>query len=205
MTQNVQPAGSVLTNYGIVAWIVYGVLSGGGHWIGAALGALAVALAILMHEYRCHAVKILNCTAAAFFAFSLMTTIAVGPALFKNYNTFLTWSVFAIMTWVTLLIGFPFTLQYAREQAPREVWDHPLFMHLNIILTVAFGLMFTVNAGFGVIALITGHLLTLGLLLPISLLIACIVFSKQYPQRYSQRFAPDWVAAQAAKEGRADD
>jgi len=82
MTQNVQPAGSVLTNYGIVAWIVYGVLSGGGHWIGAALGALVVALAILAHEYRCHAVKILNCTAAAFFAFSLMTTIAVRPALF---------------------------------------------------------------------------------------------------------------------------
>src|SRR5712691_4430821 len=83
---------------------------------------LVVALAILAHEYRCHAVKILNCTAAAFFAFSLMTTIAVGPALFKNYNTFITWSVFAIVTWVTLLIGFPFTLQYAREQAPREVW-----------------------------------------------------------------------------------
>jgi len=74
-----------------------------------------VALAILAHEYRCHAVKIVNCTAAAFFAFSLMTTIAVGPALFKNYNTFITWSVFAIVTWVTLLIGFPFTLQYARE------------------------------------------------------------------------------------------
>ncbi len=119
MTQNVQPAGSVLTNYGIVAWIVYGVLSGGGHWIGAALGAVVVALAILVNEYRCHAVKILNCTAAAFFAFSLMTTIAVGPALFKHYNTFLTWSVFAIVTWVTFLIGFPFTLQYAREQA---VW-----------------------------------------------------------------------------------
>jgi hypothetical protein len=107
-----------------------------------------------------------------------MTTIAVGPALFKNYNTFLTWSVFAIVTWVTLLIGFPFTVQYAREQAPREVWDHRLFMHLNVILTVVFGLMFTVNAGFGVIALMTGHLLTLGLLLPISQLIACIVSAR---------------------------
>lgn len=83
-----------------------------------------------------------------------MSTIAVGPALFKNYNTFLTWSVFAIVTWVTLLIGFPFTLQYAREQA--EVWDHPLFMHFNVILTVSFGPMFTVNAGFGVISSITG-------------------------------------------------
>ena len=50
-------------------------------------------------------------------------------------------------------------------------------------------------------ALITGHSLTLGLLLPISLLIACIVFSAQYPKRYSQRFAPDWAAAQAAKQG----
>jgi len=78
-------------------------------------------------------------------------------------------------------------------------------MHLNVVLTVSFGLMFTVNAGFGVIASITGHLLTLGLLLPISLLIVCIVFSTQSPQRYSQRFAADWVAPQAAKEGRADD
>jgi all-trans-retinol 13,14-reductase len=133
-----------------------------------------------------------------------MTTIAVGPALFKNYNTFLTWSVFAIVTWVTLLIGFPFTVQYAREQAPREVWDHRLFMHLNVILTVVFGLMFTVNAGFGVIALMTGHLLTLGLLSDIAA-DRLYSFSTQYPQRYSQRFAPDWVAVQAAKEGRADD
>jgi all-trans-retinol 13,14-reductase len=201
MTQNA--SGSALTNYGIVAWIVYGVLSGSGHWIGAALGALAVALAILAHEYSCHAVKILNCTAAAFFAFSLVTTVAVGPALFKNYNIFLTWSVFAVVTWVTLLIGFPFSVQYAREQAPREVWDHPLFTRLNVILTAVFGLMFTVNAGLGVIALRTGHLVTLGLLLPIGLLIACIVFSALYPKRYSQRFAPGWAADR--KEGRADD
>jgi all-trans-retinol 13,14-reductase len=196
MTQNAQPAGSVLTNYGIVAWIVYGALSANGHWVVAALGALAVALAILAHEYSCDAVKILNCTAAAFFAFSLVITIAVGPALFKNYNIFLTWAIFAVVTWVTLLIGFPFTIQYAREQAPREVWDHPLFLRLNVILTVVFGVMFTVNAGLGVLALMTGHLLSLGLIVPMSLLIAAIVFSGQYPKRYSQRFAPDWTAGQ---------
>jgi all-trans-retinol 13,14-reductase len=198
MLQNVKPAGSILTNYGIVAWIFYGVLSGSGHWIVAALGALVLSIAILAHEYTCHAVKILNCTAAGFFAFSLATTIAVGPALFKDYNAFLPWLVFAIVTWVTLLIGFPFTLQYAREQAPREVWDHPLFMRLNVILTLGFGLMFTVNAGLGVTALTTGHLLTFGLLLPISLLIACIVFSKRYPKRYIERAAPEWAATPAA-------
>jgi hypothetical protein len=44
-------------------------------------------------------------------------------------------------------------------------------------------------------------LVTLGLLLPIGLLIACMVFSALYPKRYSQRFAPDWAARQATKEG----
>ncbi|HVB81637.1 MAG TPA: hypothetical protein VNE82_17025 [Candidatus Binataceae bacterium] len=197
--QNAQPVGSALTDYGVVAWIFYGLLSVGGHWIGAALGALVIGLAILAHEYSCHSVKILNCTAAAFFAFSLVTTIAVGSALFKNYNVFLVWSVYAVVAWGTLLVGFPFTIQYAREQAPREVWDHPLFMRLNVILTVLFGLMFTVNSGLGVIALRTGHWLTIGLLLPMALMIACMVFSARYPKRYALRFAPEWAAAQAAR------
>ena len=77
-------------------------------------------------------------------------------------------------------------------------------MRLNVILTVAFGLVFTVNAGLGVIALMTGHLLMIGLLLPMSLLIAAMVFSVQYPKHYSQRFAPQWAAAQMAKDGRAN-
>jgi all-trans-retinol 13,14-reductase len=196
MTQSVPASGSAATNFGAVAWITYGVLSANGHWVAAALGALAVALAIVAHEYKCNAVKIMNCTTVAFFAFALLTTIAVGPALFKSTNIWLTWTVFAVVTWVTLLIGFPFTIQYAREQAPREVWDHPLFMRLNVILTVVFGLIFTVNAALGLIALKTGYLLSLGLVLPISLLIAGMVFSARYPKRYAQHFASGWTAAQ---------
>lgn len=205
MTQNAQPAGSTATNYGIVAWIVYGTISSRGHWAAASLAAFVVALAIVAHEHKYHATKILSCTAAAFFAFSLAMTIAIGPALFKNYNIFLTWLVFAVVTWVTLLIGFPFTIQYAREQAPREIWDQPLFMRLNVILTVVFGLMFSVNTVLGVTALMTGRLLTLGLLLPISLLITAIVFSARYPKHFTQRFAPDWAANQAPHPGHVTD
>ena len=95
MTQNGPAVGSAATNFGIVAWIVYGVLSGNGHWIGAAIGALAVACAIVAHEYSKSAVKIMNCTTMAFFAFALVTTIAVGPWLFKSYNIWLTWAVLA--------------------------------------------------------------------------------------------------------------
>jgi all-trans-retinol 13,14-reductase len=198
MTQDEQPTGSALTNYGFAAWVIYGILSSLGYWIAGSLGGLAITLAILAHEYRCHAVKIMDCTAAAFFTFSLVGTIAAGPALFKTYNPVLTWSLFAIVTWVTFAIGFPFTFQYAREQAPREIWDHPVFVRLNVILTLAFGLMFTVNAGLGFIGVTTGHALTIGVIVPILLLVGCLVFSAQYPKRYIQRYAPDWAAAQAA-------
>ena len=205
MTEQVQSSGSAATNFGFAVWITYGVLSGNGYWIVAALGALAIASAIVAHEHRRRATKIMDCTTVAYFVFTLITTIAVGPWLFKNYNVFLTWTVFAMVTWATLLIGFPFTIQYAREQAPVEVWDHPLFMRLNVILTVVFGLMFTVNAGLGVLALMTGHLIMLGLIVPIALLIAAIVFSSIYPKRYAERFVPDSNAPSTANAVGAND
>ena len=199
MTQTTQSSGSAATNFGMFAWITYGAAAANGHWVWAALSGLAIALAILGHEYSRNAVKIMDCTTAAYFAFALLVTIAAGPWLFKSYNIFLTWAVFAMVTWATMLIGFPFTIQYAREQAPREVWEHPVFLRLNVILTVIFGAMFTVNAVLGVLALMTGHLLMLGLLLPMVLLIAALGFSSVYTKWYTERFAPEWAAAQAAQ------
>lgn len=198
MTQPTQSSGSAATNFGFTVWLTYGVIAGNGYWIAAALAALVIAAAIVAHEYSRNAIKIMDLTTVAYFAVTLVTTVASGPWLFKNYNVFLTWSVFALVTWATLLIGFPFTIQYAREQAPVEVWDHPLFMRLNVILTVIFGLIFTVNTGLGVLALTTDHLLWLGLIVPLALLISAIVFSSIYPKSYAERFAPEWSATQAA-------
>jgi hypothetical protein len=196
MTQQTQTSGSAATNFGFAVWLTYGLLSGNGYWIAGALSALLIASAIVAHEHSRNAIKIMDCTTVAYFAVTLVTTIAIGPWLFKNYNVFLTWSVFGFVTWTTLVIGFPFTIQYAREQAPIEVWDHPLFMRLNVILTVIFGLVFTANAGFGVLALTTGHWLLLGLIVPITLLISAIAFSTVYPKRYAQRFVSEWSATQ---------
>jgi hypothetical protein len=198
VTQPTQSSGSAATNFGFAVWVTYGVLSANGYWVVAALGALAIASAIVAHEHRRNAIKIMDCTTVAYFAVTLITTIAIGPWLFKNYNVFLTWSVFGLVTWTTLMIGFPFTIQYAREQAPVEVWDHPQFMRLNVILTVIFGLMFTVNAGLGALALTTGHMLWLGFMIPLALLISAIVFSSVYPKRYAQRFASEWSPIQTS-------
>jgi hypothetical protein len=202
VAENTQSKGSKATNFGIVAWVTYGTLGGFGHWTWGALGAIAIALAIVAHEYSRNAIKMMDCITAGYFAIVLVTTIAFGPWLFKTCNIFLSWGAFAIVTWAGLIRGFPFTIQYAREKAPPEVWEHPLFIRLNVILTVVFGVMFSVNTVLGATALMTGHLLSLGVALPLSLLVAAIAFSNVYPKRYFERVAPQWAAAaQGAQAG----
>jgi hypothetical protein len=202
MPETTQSKGSNATNFGIVAWVTYGTLGGYSHWTWGALGALVIALAIVAHEYSRDAVKLLDCVTAGYFAIVLVTTIAFGPWLFKTCNIFLSWAAFASVTWIALFRGFPFTIQFAREKAPAQIWDHPLFLRLNVILTVVFGVMFSVNSALGAAALMTGHLLSLGLALPLSLLVAAIAFSNVYPKRYFERVAPQWAAAaQAAGHG----
>ena len=36
---------------------------------------------------------------------------------------------------VSMAIGRPFTLQYARESVPRELWTQPLFVRINYVIT----------------------------------------------------------------------
>ncbi len=51
----------------------------------------------------------------------------------------------AIGTWVTLAIGRPFTLDYAKAQTDPSRWRDPLFIRVNVLLTSIWGAAFTVN------------------------------------------------------------
>jgi hypothetical protein len=48
---------------------------------------------------------------------------------------------------VSLAISRPFTLQYAREQVPRELWTSPLFLDTNRRITGAWAAAFAVMTG----------------------------------------------------------
>ena len=52
----------------------------------------------------------------------------------------------------SLAIGLPFTLRYAEERAPREVWDSPLFKRINVVITLVWSLIFLATALLGIVA-----------------------------------------------------
>jgi hypothetical protein len=84
---------------------------------------------------RGETIKILEIGSLILFAGLTLYTLAVAPA----------WSVATVrlvvdagllaIVLVSLAIGRPFTLQYAREQVPKAFWGAPRFLHANHVIT----------------------------------------------------------------------
>lgn len=49
----------------------------------------------------------------------------------------------ALFVWITLFIGKPFTLQYAKAELPKERWDDPRVMRSCRIIAVVWGVLLT--------------------------------------------------------------
>ncbi len=118
--------------------------------VGAAVGlwaGAAVAIALLVRSrLRSGELKVLEIGAAALFVALAAVASFVRPD----------WSVFEIRVAVdlgliaiaggSLLIGRPFTLQYAREQVPPEQQRHPMFYVVNRNITAVWTLAFAIEA-----------------------------------------------------------
>jgi len=89
----------------------------------------------------------------------------------------------------SLAIRQPFTLQYAKEQTPPEVWEQPGFRLVNNVITaawaVAFGLMVLAD-----VAMIYMPALPLwvGIAVTIAAIVGAIRFTKWYPEHMRAKF-----------------
>ncbi len=108
-------------------------------------GAL-VSVALLLRDWIApgRKPKILEIGTAILFGAMVLYALLARPA----------WSVVAVrlcvdtglflIVLVSLMIGRPFTLQYAREQVGQELWSSPEFIRTNYIITAIWALAFLV-------------------------------------------------------------
>ena len=178
------------SNLGLAVWVVYGILYALGHWTAAAVAGLAIMLAIVARENRTANVKIIDLTSLGFFVLALIMLLTVGGQVFNRYHIILVWGVFAVVTWATILVGFPFTLQLARESARREVWREPLFRRVHLRLTTVWGVIFTLDTTLAVVALGGSYVRMLSVIIPGASMIFGFAFSRIYLARYRSRFGP---------------
>jgi hypothetical protein len=104
---------------------------------------LAVAL-LLRDAISRRAVKILEIGTAVLFGGLAAYAFAMGAA----------WSIAAVrlrvdgglllIVLVSMVVRRPFTLQYARETVARELWDSPVFVRTNYVITGVWAAAFAV-------------------------------------------------------------
>jgi hypothetical protein len=82
----------------------------------------------------------------AFLVLASLAVVGFHNVWTARHRGILAPGALAIGTWITLAIGRPFTLDYAREQTDPSLWNDPGFLRTNRVMTATWGLTFTINA-----------------------------------------------------------
>jgi hypothetical protein len=171
---------------GFVPWIIFWVVASPSSWEYAAGGALLAALILLIPSSDRGSIKLLDIASIVFFGALTIAGLILDRSQLswlEDYSQAISSGALAIVVLGSLAF-VPFTEQYAREQAPREVWATPLFKQINRMLTLVWGLVFAASAILGVIAQqIDSGTDWLNWIIPIGLIVGAFKFTSWYPDQ----------------------
>lgn len=89
-----------------------------------------------------------------------------------------------VIVLLSALLRRPFTLQYAREQVPAEVWASPQFLRTNTVITLAWAAAFAVMVGADIVMLYVPAVpIRFGIIVTIVALVAAVKFTGWYPEQ----------------------
>jgi len=138
---------------GLSPWILYSLVEGNNRLELSAALALGLALVILFVNWiRGGTPKMLEYSDVVYFA-GLAVVVAFASASTRDWlelwgGEVANLALFAIVLG-SILVRRPFTLQYAKEDAPEEFWHEPGFLRVNYQLTWVWALAFGIEAASG--------------------------------------------------------
>jgi hypothetical protein len=186
-----------------IPWLVFaGVASIGWQW--GALAALAVSAGLLVADRAAGLSvesRLLEYGTIVFFAALTALAFALPDSGLREYGGALSTGWLALIAWVSIAVRRPFTLPIARRMAPPEVWETPLFLRINIVITTAWALSFTLTSAAQ--AIVTTYDLGLAVSLPLQIagFVLPVRFTAAYPDRARARFQQQSAAAPDTQEG----
>jgi hypothetical protein len=84
----------------------------------------------------------------------------------------------------SMLIGKPFTLQYAREQVGRDLWATPAFVRTNYVITAAWAVAFVVMVIADLVLIYMPDLPPrFGIIATVTAIVGAVKFTGWYPER----------------------
>jgi hypothetical protein len=106
---------------------------------------IALVLSIIMGVTRCNRGVTLWVGLFFFSSASLAVIVFNNMWVVKHIGLGAS-GLLAISAWLSIIFGKPFTIEYAKQEVDPSLWNNPTFIKINMIISSAWGLTFTINA-----------------------------------------------------------
>ncbi|MET7474194.1 hypothetical protein ABZT17_07490 [Streptomyces sp. NPDC005648] len=130
---------------GFAPWLCYAALSPVDWRLGTGVAALA-ALLLLAAQLRARGVELLSAATCVFFVVMAAIALTDPASGLKHWIGALANGTLAATALASLAVRRPFTLAFARAEVPREFWNAPRFIRVNMVLTTIWAAGFTLGA-----------------------------------------------------------
>lgn len=167
-------------------WIAFLVIADGSMGrlrVGLVVALVSGAAFAAMRLYR----GVLMWAGLLFFAVALVAVFGLHSTWFLKHLAVIANSMLAAAAWGSLLVGRPFTVEFAREQTDPALWSNPVFLRVNRVITAAWATVFTFNAALAWIQMRHPLPVWAAYAVPFGALLAAMLFSSWYPQRVRRR------------------
>ena len=174
---------------GLAPWIAMSLLAGPGRFELAVGVAFAISLIVVaVGRAGGGSWKILELSDITFFTLVGILGLLVSQSTLDaldNWSGEMSNVALTVIAFGSILFRVPFTLQYAREEAPRELWDNPAFIRTNYVISAFWGGAFLVAAlagAYGDLILDNSNNLWTGWVIQTLALLVAIQFTEWYPK-----------------------
>lgn len=143
---------------------------------------VALALTVVMGMLKLHR-GIILWVGVVFFGAATVAVMGFNDTWTLRHLGVLANGALAAGAWLTILLGKPFTFDYAKEHVDPALWNDPKFIRINVLMTGIWATAFTINA-----ALAFGKMEQVALpelayeLISYAVLIGTAIFTVWYPE-----------------------
>lgn len=135
---------------GFLPWIAFGVISGPSLWRLNVSIIIALSLVPVLGYKQLAQGFILTWGSLLFFGVSLVMVVLYRNLWVINNLDILAKGTLAAIAWLSIFMGKPFVLQYARETVPPERQASPGFYRTCRTLAMIWGVVFLIATGMSV-------------------------------------------------------
>lgn len=128
-------------------WIVFGLISGPSFFSLEIAIIISLAITLILGYKTMRKWYILPWVTFTFFVLAFITIVLMKNIWVATHMKILSYMVLVAVAWGSILVGLPFTMQYAKEEVDKSLWNTKSFIRTNQIITAFWGAVFFINLG----------------------------------------------------------